>query len=1122
MAIADLFVLNDLSPSMLLIGQYDNRLVGLSLIIAIISSYMALTLSAIAQRSASKTAKQIHLTSGSLSLGIGIWSMHFIGMLAFSLCTEVNYDLFTTIASLLPSFIASLAALSILSHSTISLRHIGLGGLAVGAGIGAMHYTGMAAMVMAPELKYDLPMFLLSIVVAVALASLALWVSFGLRQHLHWRGYKLRAIASLVMGLAIAGMHYIGMASARFIGTPMADFDPVQESHYTLALIIGAVTIVISLMVVTINALGRYRSMLRQSEDISSELQAMFDTAVDGIIKMSATGIVQSYNRSAEQILGYKAEEVIGNNINMLMPEPHRSAHDGYLAHYLKTGERKIIGVGREVSARHKEGHEIHIRLSVAEMTQSGKTYFCGFITDISQQKKITRELKERENQLRTLIRNIPGASFRCLWDEQWSMLFISDRVKEITGYPAKEFLDSTVNFADLIDPDDNLTVSQALAMAAEKQEAYVVEYRITHKNDAVRWLEEFGTPVLDEQGNVKWIDGILLDISSRKVLELQLLAAKNEAIASAKAKGAFLANMSHEIRTPMNSIIGFTDLLLDTPLNERQQKKLNIVRSSARSLLSLLNGVLDTAKLESGSLELEERIFSLNALCEQLIATLSLTAARKKLDLTLHYSPELDEYFCGDSLRIQQVILNLLSNAVKFTEQGGVTLTLSPGQSGEVCFEVRDTGIGIAEDRLEGIFEPFAQADSSMTRRFGGTGLGTTISKQLIDLMGGRIHVTSTLGQGSVFTVTLPLQATTPDQAALDEAHRRVPIVKLPPLKVLVADDVEQNIELITTILENHGHTVIPASNGLEAIEYYLSEHPDVILMDVQMPELNGHEATQRIRTIEKAERKKVTPVIALTASVMEEDRRLALAAGMNGFATKPLEVEKLLMEVAHVLGLCQNSDADDQTITTAIAAETEIALPAETINEHKGITLWGSQVQHYKAIAKFLRDPSNQIGYLSERLSQSQTIRLMELHRIKGAAGNLCLPDLALWATQQERFFKENAAWDKDTQETLLQQYQRLIDQIKDAMPLQEMDTEAASSDKEPTATVDVTQLQALISVLQTGEIPETLFQQISHQLPDTLASDVELCLENFEPDNAARLLNDYLQEMKTHATS
>ena len=351
MAITDLFVLNDLSPSMLLIGQYDNRLVGLSLIIAVISSYMALTLSAIAQRSASKAAKQIHLTSGSLSLGIGIWSMHFIGMLAFSLCTEVDYDLFTTIASLLPSFVASLAALSILSHSTISLRHIGLGGLAVGAGIGAMHYTGMAAMVMAPELKYDLPMFLLSIVVAVALASLSLWISFGLRQYLHWRGYKLRAIASLVMGLAIAGMHYTGMASARFIGTPMADFDPAQENHYTLALIIGAVTIVISLMVVTINALGRYRSMLRQSEDISSELQAMFDTAVDGIIKMSTTGIVQSYNRSSEQILGYKAEEVIGNNINMLMPEPHRSAHDGYLAHYLKTGERKIIGVGREVSA---------------------------------------------------------------------------------------------------------------------------------------------------------------------------------------------------------------------------------------------------------------------------------------------------------------------------------------------------------------------------------------------------------------------------------------------------------------------------------------------------------------------------------------------------------------------------------------------------------------------------------------------------------------------------------------------------------------------------------------------------------------------------------------------------
>ena len=1213
----DSFFLRDGDPTLLLYGTYDPGLVALSLLIAVLGSAMSLQLAGMARAAAHAAYRQVALTTGAIALGVATWAMHFIGMLAFSLCDEIRYAPTLTVLSMGPAMLASWVALSLLAREEIRPWQLALGGTLVGAGIGSMHYLGMAAMEMDAQLRYNPAWFLASILVAVVLAVLALWIRFGLARNPRFGGLPGVLAGGLVMGLAIAGMHYVAMAAARFIGLPDPGCVGNDEGNTRLALGIAAVTVITSLVVAAANGFLRYRYLYQRLVQGESRLRAMVDTAVEGIITIDGRGRILSFNLAAERLFGWQASEVIGHNVSMLMPEPDRSRHDGYLAHHLQTGEARIIGTGRDVTAVRKDGSPLPMRLSIGRVPIAGEDLFVGFVSDMSERQRMENALREREQQLRGLIDNMPGVCFRSCMDEHWSILFISDAVERVTGWPAADFIAGRVTFAQLIHPDDSAMVLEVVSTALDADRPYMIEYRLRTRSEDEIWVSETGSGKRDPQGQLQWIDGVLMDITDskrraaefeglanavnralavleidtdkriitanapfleltgytledlcgqphdmlcppselsseayrrkideglrsgqfvtgdvlrlgkdgrrvwmhatynpvfdangeickvtmlaqdmteRRAMELALVDAKERAEQAAAARAAFLANMSHEIRTPMNAILGFTELLMDTPLDDAQRRHLGTVRASARSLLGLLNDILDTAKLDKGAMELELADFSLRAACDQTLASLRLGATRKGLDLRLDYPDTLPEHFTGDALRVQQVLLN---NAIKFTEQGGVTLQVDHDQ-GQLHLCISDTGIGIPADRLDSIFAPFAQADASTSRRFGGTGLGTTISRQLVELMGGRIRVESEVGVGSRFHVQLPLAPGKP-QDTPEQTDQG-----LPPLSILVADDVAQNSELLTLLLGREGHRIVVASDGMEAVSCFGRQAFDVILMDVHMPGMDGLAAARAIRQRESHDNRAPTPIIALTASVLEQDRVAALAAGMNGFAVKPIELPRLKAEIARVCGI-ETLPAGPRAGATATPADGAIDWLA-------GTNRWGSRSALEAALRQFLANRAEQTAALSAATARD-TLRA-QAHRIAGAAANLSLPDVTARARQLETWASGNAGG-ADTGAALAAHLCQALDAAWAALP------EATAANPQQ-AGIDIAGLSAplerLAARLAHGELDDAALAAVVAGLPAALTARLQAAVDDFDFDQACAELNGLRAHLNT----
>jgi two-component system sensor histidine kinase/response regulator len=1090
----------------------------------------------------------------------------------------------------------------------------------VGVGIGLMHYGGMAALEMAPVLRYDPLWFGASLVVAVGLAVLALWIRFELARRRWLTAGQAIALGGVVMGLAISGMHYTAMAAARFVGQDEPGFVADLGRNSSLALTIALITLLICAMTAAVNAALRYRQVYRHLARSQARLQAILNTAADGVINMNLQGVILGLNPAAEQIFGAPAAQLTGRSINLLLPDLRG---DGDQAEG-QTHPGLVPGV-RELTAQRLDGRQLPIRLALGQAADAEESLWVAFVTDLTERQRIENALAESEHQHRSLIANIPGVTFRCAYrrDRGWGeLVFISDAAESLTGWPVTAFTAGEVSLEALIHPADRERVQRLRQQALADTGACALEYRVLSRSGVEHWVSETSAAVRDAQRRQRWVDGILMDIteaklrnadfesvvqainralvviefdldgrilnasdkflqlvgyeshelvgqfhrllclpeevagtdyqahwqalrqgefrsgeyhrlgkhgkdiwihatyspildadgaprriikfvndlSERHAMELDLRLAKDKAEQAAASKSTFLANMSHEIRTPMNAIIGFTEVVLESELSEAQRQHLNTINRSARSLLGLLNDILDTAKMEHGSVVLEPRDFSLRELCRDLLATLRLGAAAKGLGLALDYPDELPEFFLGDALRLQQVLLNLLGNAIKFTEQGQVRLAVRyQGQTLRV--DVVDTGIGIPADRLERIFDPFSQADASMTRRFGGTGLGTTIARQLVQLMGGEISVSSTLGRGSTFSVQVPLPLGQPPAQLADTAGG----LSLPPLRILVADDVAQNLELLTLRLGRLGHQLATASDGEQALALAQSQAFDVILMDVQMPLLDGLGATRRLRQWERQTGRPPVPVVALTASVLEEDRRATQDAGMNGFAVKPVELPRLLAEIARVTGLAHPAPLAGRD---AVAAPQGLAHAApgqpEGVDWARGAEMWGDVQTLQTRIRQFLTEALQ--GLPPEGLPGDEPAQRATAHRLHGAAANLALPRVQALAAELEQGAPAQpqalAQW-----AALRSEMQALLDRLPQAP--------AAAATIKPATALHPDDLRTLQQHLQRGELAEDALQRVCAAVSADTREALQAAVDSFDFDRAQGLVDALLQQ-------
>ena len=857
----------------------------------------------------------------------------------------------------------------------------------------------------------------------------------------------------------------VGVLCNEHVGPPRAWMLEEQQFSYAIA----------SLVSLALEAVERLHAegALLQSE---GRTRLIIDTALSSVISMDEQGRITGWNAQAEQTFGWTRREAIGRMMTeTIIPYAHREAHQRGLERFIKTGEGQVMNKRIETAALRRDGTEFPIELAVTPLRLENAYSFTAFVVDISERKQAEEALRTSEARLTMTVQG----SHIGIWD--WNLttgsIYFSPQWKNQLGHDEATLPNDFEEWRSRIHPEDQVLVHDTIQTCLDGNKSqFELEHRLQHRDGSYRWILSRGSLIRDVYGVAARMVGIHIDTTDRKRSEEELRAAKESAEAASKAKSEFLANMSHEIRTPMNGVLGTTELLLNSPLTDKQRHLASTVHRSGRTLLAIINDILDFSKIEAGKLDLECVEFDLLQVLEESLELFMEAGRRKKLELTQQIDERVPRYLKGDPVRFRQILMNLLSNAIKFTEIGGITLVAEflsgTTTHAQLRFAVADTGIGIPAAAKLRIFDAFSQADGSTTRRYGGTGLGLSIAKQLVALMGGAITVESEPGRGSTFAFSArfelqPLSTGSETTVARYSPSPHSYLVpdhtggSTHPLEslsqanaqpdgqaagcILLAEDSPVNREVAVGMLEQLGYQVEIAENGRQALLATEHAHFDLILMDCQMPEMDGLTATSEIRQRETGAGRSRLPIIALTANAMQGDRELCLSAGMDDYLTKPYTQMQLREIIQKWLSkrnalvpasVTHHQTTPDPEVATHVAqASSESATAADTghtmdlkaLDAIRALQRPNRPAVLASVLRKYLDNSRNSVDALRDTLRANDPVGLQAVaHRLKSSSAQLGAIALAVRCKELELMGASKNLVDADrTLAALLDEY-------------------------------------------------------------------------------------------------